>query len=63
MEIRKAAPEDLPRIMEIYRSAQEFMIKSGNPGQWGRSYPTKDDVADDIGQGFYMDDYVYRLDL
>lgn len=52
MEIRKAAPSDIPRIMEIYRAAQEFMIKSGNPGQWGRTHPTEEDVADDIEKGF-----------
>ena len=37
--------------MKICRSAQDYMIKSGNPGQWGRSYPTKEDVAGDIGNG------------
>ena len=52
MEIRKAAPTDLPRIMEIYRAAQDFMIASGNPGQWGRSYPAEDDVWRDIENGF-----------
>ena len=52
MEIRKAALGDLGRIMEIYRAAQEFMIMSGNPGQWGRSYPTEEDVGDDIEKGF-----------
>jgi len=38
--------------MEVYRSAQEFMIRSGNPGQWGRSYPAEQDVSDDIEKGF-----------
>ena len=35
MYIRKAAIEDLDAIMEIYGIAQDFMIKSGNPNQWG----------------------------
>ncbi len=51
MEIRKATSDDVSRIMEIYRTAQDFMIASGNPGQWGRSYPTEDDVAEDINNG------------
>ena len=52
MEIRKADRKDFARITEIYHSAQEFMIRSGNPDQWGRSYPSEDDVADDIDKGF-----------
>ena len=51
MKIRKAVIDDLLRIMEVYRAAQDFMILSGNPGQWGRSYPTEDDVRNDIENG------------
>ena len=57
MEIRKAAPSDIPRIMEIYRAAQEFMIKSGNPGQWGRSYPTEEDYG--VIDGAWLNDEEY----
>ncbi|MCT7729375.1 MAG: N-acetyltransferase, partial [Lactobacillus iners] len=35
LKIRNAVKEDVPRIMEIYCYAQEFMIKCGNPTQWG----------------------------
>jgi hypothetical protein len=42
MNIRKATIDDLDDIMGIYKIAQDFMIKSGNPNQWGHSYPTKD---------------------
>lgn len=51
-EIRTAVPEDLPRIMEIYRSAQEYMIKNGNPDQWRRVYPSEARVSLDIERGF-----------
>lgn len=51
-EIRLALPEDLPRIMEIYRSAQEYMIKNGNPDQWRHVYPSVAHVARDIERGF-----------
>ncbi len=37
MKIRKAAPADLPRMMEIYAYAREFMASHGNPNQWGRT--------------------------
>ena len=48
MHIRKAKHDDITGIMDIYRTAQEFMIASGNPNQWGRSYPSKDLITDDI---------------
>lgn len=48
MHIRKAVIDDLDVIMEIYRSAQDFMIESGNPNQWGRSYPDEDLIRSDI---------------
>lgn len=48
MHIRKAHPEDLAQIMNIYRVAQDFMIDSGNPNQWGHSYPSKDLIRQDI---------------
>jgi len=52
MDIRRAAKQDIGRIMEIYRAAQDFMIRSGNPGQWGRTYPPEELVRDDIRRGF-----------
>mgnify|MGYP000724273244 FL=1 len=34
--IRKATPQDLPRIREIYEMARQFMRKNGNHSQWGK---------------------------
>lgn len=48
MNIRKATIDDLNDIMRIYKIAQDFMIQSGNPNQWGHSYPTKDLIKNDI---------------
>jgi hypothetical protein len=48
MHIRKAEIDDLAEIMKIYGIAQDFMIKSGNPTQWGRSYPGQDLIKEDI---------------
>jgi hypothetical protein len=48
MNIQKAEMDDLPAIIAIYKSAQDFMIKTGNPTQWGHSYPTRDLVKKDI---------------
>ena len=51
LHVRKAEPLDLERIMEIYRHAQEFIIKTGNPHQWGRTYPTREMIVDDLNNG------------
>ena len=51
MHIRKANINDLAEIMEIYKTAQEFMIDSGNPYQWGRTYPSRELIEDDIARG------------
>ena len=42
---------DLGRIREIYRAAQDFMIRTGNPNQWGHFYPTADLLSKDIEAG------------
>ena len=51
MQIRKATIDDLDVIMSIYRVAQDFMIESGNPNQWGHFYPSEDLVREDISKG------------
>lgn len=51
MEIRKAVPQDLDRIMEIYRYAREFMKRSGNATQWIEGYPQRELIAGDIEKG------------
>ena len=49
--VRKAEDGDFERIMEIYRSAQDYMIDSGNPTQWGRFYPSPELIKKDIARG------------
>ena len=48
MYIKKAKTEDLYKIMRIYIIAQDFMIESGNPNQWGHTYPSEDLIREDI---------------
>ena len=50
LKIRNAELSDLGRILEIYRYAQDFMIKTGNPTQWGRSYPEETLIRRDIAR-------------
>ena len=37
--------------MEIYRIAQDYMIQSGNPDQWGHFYPQPELIEQDIADG------------
>lgn len=54
MHIQKAKLDDLAEIMDIYKSAQDFMIESGNATQWGQSYPKKDLIEEDIDRGICL---------
>lgn len=49
-KITKAKTTDLPVIIEIYQSAREFMIRSGNPKQWV-NYPEVELLYNDIAEG------------
>ncbi|MBQ7669376.1 MAG: N-acetyltransferase [Clostridia bacterium] len=51
LQIRKGILDDLEKIMEIYKSAQDFMILSGNPNQWGHFNPTEEMIISDIRIG------------
>ncbi len=55
----KAKLEDVEKILEIYEEAKRFMIKSGNPDQWDKSYPSKDIIISDIRDGIL---YKYVID-
>ena len=48
MKIRKTTENDIDHIMEIYKIARNFMIDTGNPNQWGDSWPPKDIILEDI---------------
>ena len=50
LTIRDAEEKDFARIMEIYRSAQDYMIRSGNPNQWGRFNPPPERVLEVSGR-------------
>ena len=50
MEVIKAEEKDLPVILEIYKIAREFMIKTGNPNQWANGGPTEKQLLNDINQ-------------
>jgi len=54
MKIRKSTVADLPRMMEIYAYARDFMAATGNPHQWGdaqnpRLEVLEQDIEDGVG--------------
>lgn len=49
--IRAATPADLAAMAAIYARARAFMRASGNPSQWGDSYPPLDLLAADVEAG------------
>ena len=51
MQIQKAQPEDLAGILPVYAAAREFMRSTGNPRQWGDSFPPEDLLREEIQSG------------
>lgn len=51
LTIRKSVPGDLERMLEIYEKARAFMSMTGNPTQWGDSYPSVELLRSDIADG------------
>ena len=56
--IRHAAESDLPRILEIYDIARQFMRQTGNMTQWVNGYPSEPLLRQDIANGdlYVMED-------
>lgn len=59
MKIRKALLNDLDKIMNIYKSAKEYMWKNGNKMQWNSNYPSREIIKNDIDNEVC---YVFELD-
>ena len=52
MYIRKSEAADVPRMMEIYAYARDYMAKTGNPNQWGPTgWPPEELIREDIHSG------------
>jgi hypothetical protein len=48
ISIRLAREVDLDEIEKIYAKAREFMRATGNPTQWGNSYPERELLEQDV---------------
>ena len=51
LSVRKGTEQDFDQIMTIYAYAQDYMIHSGNPDQWGHFYPDTELIRSDIREG------------
>ena len=59
MMIRPAIESEIPRILEIYEYAKQFMKEAGNPTQWNGAYPEESLLREDINKGWL---YVFETD-
>ena len=50
LNVKNADMADFEQIMKIYKYAQDYMIKFGNPAQWGHFYPDAELIKSDICQ-------------
>ncbi len=52
MQIRKTEYADLPKVLDIYARARQFMCDNGNPRQWAaRGWPPENLIRRDIAAG------------
>lgn len=51
LEIRKTRKEDIPQLKQIFATARQFMASNGNPDQWAPSYPSDEQLLNDINNG------------
>ena len=56
MSIETAQEQDLPELLHIYARARELMRQSGNPTQWGDSWPPEEVLQRDLSEGI-----LYRI--
>ena len=55
MSARKATRDDLGRVLEIYERARAYMQSTGNPAQWGATYPPRELVEQDLqGENLFV---------
>lgn len=51
MTIRPAKPRDLPVLLDIFKAAKAFMVRTGNPHQWREGYPGSALMEEEIARG------------
>ena len=59
--IKKAEVKDLAKLDMIYEAARRYMRESGNPDQWGMSYPGEDILLNDIANAVLYTDEEFNF--
>ena len=54
MQVRPSKQDDFEEICKAYTYAREFMVKIGNPTQWGSTYPEISEIQSDIENGLSL---------
>jgi hypothetical protein len=54
MEFRQTNRGDLDEILNIYDSARQYMLETGNPNQWAGGYPDEKAILSDIGPSTFL---------
>ncbi len=55
LNIRHTQKEDITQLQDIFATARQFMLETGNPNQWAPDYPSTQLLIEDIESG---DSYV-----
>ena len=61
LNVKNADMADFEQIMKIYKYAQDYMIKSGNPAQWGHFYPDAELIKSDICQNLKVQNLLISI--
>ena len=60
--VRQAVKGDFESVLSVYAKAREFMKNTGNPTQWGNTYPTKALLENDLEKGqLYVVEYLDKV--
>ena len=59
--IKKAEVKDLAKLDMIYEAARRYMRESGNPDQWGMSYPGEDILLNYIANAVLYTDEEFNF--
>lgn len=60
--VRQAVKGDFESVLGVYAKAREFMKITGNPTQWGNTYPSKDLLENDLEKGqLFVVEYLGRV--
>lgn len=52
MKIRQTNEADIERILEIFEHGRQVQLATGNPNQWRKGHPGREQVMKDISAGF-----------